>query len=45
MFPNKRIFRVYVSGFGTCRSLLDVSLMHIAVSFSAPLKQSYLGPG
>jgi len=37
IFPNEA-FGVYVSGFGTCRTLLDVSLVRFVVSLLSQIK-------
>ena len=40
-FPNKGFFGFYVSGFGACRTLLDVSLIHFVVSLLSQLNRSW----
>ena len=39
--PNKGFFGVYVSGFGACRMLLDVSFIHFVVSSLSQLNRSW----
>ena len=40
-FLTNGFFGVYVSGFGACRTLLDVSLIHFVVSLLSQLNRSW----
>ena len=41
IFPNKGFLGVYVSGFGACMTLFDVSLIHFVVSLLSRLNRSW----